>query len=222
MKRENLKLGKTYYYPVANNPSRCHFGVLLGTTRKYAFLKNLEDEVVTCKMSMLHRTPNKAVVGKYAKMNIGRETKSEKRKAEESLVNAELQQKVKILGHSTYATMKHEKYVICGYIGSHSFDTETQVERWAEQELEKLEIRKQRITAYNYKLLKYVSKDGMAHYYSITGISFEKFEIYCEMTHQDIDTIDPNEILNRNEVKDFKMIFKAKPKRKRRISQRRK
>ena len=127
-------------------------------------------------------------------------------KQKESLVDKEVQKKVKKLGHSTYATIQHGKYVVNGYRGNQPrFDTLEELRIWADNEWEKWKQRIEEICSKGYKYLKIEDKNGQASYYTHLNFIFSKFIIRCKVFHGDINDIPQNIILNRNDVPEMKI-----------------
>lgn len=205
MKVENLKIGKTYYMPTTGFYT-C--GELIKITKdKKAVLKNKKGELITVSPNKLHNRADKAVVGKRQKDAARHAMKAKKQKERESLVDTEIQKKVKRLGHSTYATKEYGKYVVNGWrLGQERFDTLAELEKWADIEYEKLQCRREKIRSKGYKYLKTTNKkSGESTYYRCIGFAFPKFIIRCKEFRGDYNNIPENLVLKREEVPEMKI-----------------
>ena len=118
MKIEKLRIGKTYYLPQRGCPTSYTSGVLIEIVSKNKVtLRNKKGELFSCSTNKLHKSPDKAVRGRKAQERVRHEINVKKQKERESLIDKEIQTKVKKLGHSTYATIEQNKYVVAGYKG---------------------------------------------------------------------------------------------------------
>lgn len=208
MKIEKLKIGNTYYLPVRGCPTSYTYGVLVEIVSKNkVILENKKGNSFSCNTDKLHKSPDKAVRGRKAQERVRREMNEMEQKRKKSLVDKEVQKKVKKLGHSIYSTMDHEKYVVIGYAGlpQPRFDTLEELEIWADKELEKLKERKEEILAKKYKYLCVLCKDGHKEYYTIISFSFNKFEIQCKHFKGNREDIADDKILNKEDVKYMRL-----------------
>lgn len=210
LKIENLKIGNTYYISKNKANGVYHsytYGKLIEIISKNRVLiQKHNGEIISCKTDLLHKTAMKAVTSKKARDGIRRTLKKAERKNAESLVDKKVQCKVKQLGHSTYATIKKDKYIVIGYVGhSASFSTLEELDRWADSELIKLKERRDNIRDKGYKYLKITARDGKTEYYSKLIFAFTKFEIMCKPFKGDVSKLDDNLVLDRADVPEMKI-----------------
>lgn len=207
MKIEKLKIGKTYYVTVGNKrASSFKEGTLVEIVNKSTvILENAKGKRFKCSVNRLHKTADKAVVTRKAKESARQYMNEKKQKEEEVLVDKCVQDKIKKLGHSVYATMEKNKYIVKGYGQIISFATLEELDNWADIENEKLEAFKERILNKGYKHLCVNCKDGHKEYYTIINISFKKFEIFCKHFKGNREDIIEEKLLNREDVSGLKM-----------------
>lgn len=207
MKIEKLRIGKTYYLPQRGCPTSYTSGVLVEILSKNKVtLRNKKGQLFSCNTNKLHKSPDKAVRGRKAQERVRHEMNVKAQKERESLVDNEIQNKVKKLGHSTYATINGNKYVVAGYRGlpQPRFDSLEELEKWADDELIKLEAYREEIRSKGYKYLKIVGKDGQVTYYHLNFI-FSKFKIRCKHFKGDISSIPENELLDKDDIPEMKI-----------------
>lgn len=208
MKIEKLRIGKTYYFPQRGCPTNYASGVLVEIVSKNkVILENKKGNRFSCNTNKLHKSPDKAVRGRKAQERVRREMNVLKQKERESLVDKKVQDKIKKLGHSTFATIEQNKYMVIGYKGlpQPRFDTLEELDKWADDELIKLEARREEIRSKGYKYLKIEGKDGKIAYYQNLNFIFTKFKIRCKSFKGDISEIPENELLNRDDVPEMKI-----------------
>lgn len=208
MKIEKLKIGNTYYLPVRGCPTSYTYGVLVEIVSKnQIILENKKGNRFSCNTNKLHKSPDKAVRGRKAQERVRREMNELKQKERESLVDKRVQDKIKKIGHSTFATIEQNKYVVIGYKGLPQlrFDTLEELDKWADDELIKLEARREEIRSKGYKYLKIERKDGKIAYYQNLNFIFTKFKIRCKSFKGDISEIPENELLSRDDVPEMKI-----------------
>ena len=208
LKVEKLVIGKTYYIPQRGCPTNYASGVLVEIVSKNkVILENKKGNRFSCNTNKLHKAPDKAVRGRKAQERVRREMNELKRKERENLVDKEIQAKIKKLGHSTYATIDQNKYVVIGYKGlpQPRFSTLEELEKWADNELIKLEVRREEIRSKGYKYLKIEGKNGQVSYYQNLNFIFTKFEIRCKNFKGNISEIQEDKILNRSDVPEMKI-----------------
>lgn len=210
MKIENLKIGNTYYISTGRSKGVYHtytYGKLVEIISKNKVLiEKRNGDKVTYRTDLLHKSPVKAVTSKKAKERVKRELREMEQRKAERLVEKHVARKVNRLGHSTYATIKNEKYIVIGFVGNApSFDTLEELDKWADEELIKLKERQDAIKARKYRVLKIETKDGNVAYYSKLMFSFGRFEITCRPFKGDISQVDANFILNRDDVPEMKI-----------------
>ena len=208
MKIEKLRIGKTYYLPQRGCPTSYTSGVLVEIVSKNkVILENKKGNRFSCNTNKLHKSPDKAVRGRKAQERVRHEINVKKQKERESLIDKEIKTKVKKLGHSTFATIKQNKYMVVGYKGvpQPRFDTLEELDKWADDELIKLEARRDEIRSKGYKYLKIEGKDGKITYYQNLNFIFTKFKIRCKSFKGDISEIPENELLNRDDVPEMKI-----------------
>lgn len=210
MKIENLKIGNTYY--ISQNKANGVYtsytqGKLVEIISKNKVLvEKRNGDKVAYRRDLLHKSPVKAVTSKKAKDRVRKELKAMNRKNAESLVDKKVQCKVKQLGHSTYATIKKDKYIVIGYVGhSASFSTLEELDKWADSELIKLKERRDSIRDKGYKYLKITAKGGKTEYYSKLIFAFTKFEIMCRLFKGDTSKLDADLVLDRDDVPEMKI-----------------
>lgn len=202
MKIEKLKIGKTYYLPQRGCPTNYTSGVLVEIVSKNKVtLRNKKGNLFSCSTEKLHKSPDKAVRGRKAQERVRHEMNVKKQKERESLVDKEIQSKVKKLGRSVYSTVENGKYVIRGLERNQYFPTLEELDEYVEIELKKFEAYKTEIRSRGYKYLCVPCKDGHNEYYTIISISFNKFEINCKHFKGNIKDISEDKILNKNAVK---------------------
>ena len=207
MKIENLKIGNTYYLPARYQPHNYTYGVLIEiVSKKKVILENKRGQRFSCSTDKLHKSPDKAVVGRKAQERARHQMKKMEQREREKLVDKNVQNKIKKLGHSTYAAIEHKKFIVVGYNGSPRFNTLEELEIWADAELEKLSKRIELINAKDYKFLRVVGKNEKVQYYKIINITFKKFEIHCKQFNGDNIEIKEENVLDRTEVSDMKMV----------------
>lgn len=208
MKIEKLRIGKTYYLPQRGYPTNYMSGVLVEIVSKNkVILENKKGNRFSCNKNKLHKSPDKAVRGRKAQERVRHEINVKKQKDRESLIDKDIQTKVKKLGHSTYATINQNIYVVIGYKGvpQPRFNTLEELDKWADDELVKLEARREEIRSKRYKYLKIEGKDGQVTYYHHLNFIFTKFKIRCKSFKGDISEIPENELLNRDDVPELKI-----------------
>ena len=161
----------------------------------------------SCNTNKLHKSPDKAVRGRKAQERVRHEMNVKKQKDRENLVDKGVQDKIKKLGHSTFATIEQNKYMVIGYKGlpQPRFDTLEELDKWADDELIKLEAYREEIRSKGYKYLKIVGKNGQVTYYHQLNFIFSKFKIRCKSFKGDISEIPENELLNRDDVPEMKI-----------------
>lgn len=200
-----LKIGEIYYIP---NGTWGYKKVTLIEIldSKGVLVSDKKNKKFRVSISKLQKTPDKAVSGFKARQRVKHQMNEMEQKRKESLVDKEVQKKVKKLGHSTYATVQSEKYVVNGYKGSQPrFDTLEELDKWADDELIKLEDRREEIRSKGYKYLKIEGKDGTVAYYQNLNFIFTKFKIRCKSFKGDISEIPENELLNKDDVPEMKI-----------------
>lgn len=208
MKVEKLKIGKTYYLPQRGCPTNYTSGVLVEIVSKNKVtLRNKKGNLFSCSTEKLHKSPDKAVRGRKAQERVRHEINVKKQKERESLVDKDIQAKVKKLGHSTFATIGQNKYMVVGYKGFPQlrFDTLEELNNWTDDELIKLETRREEIRSKGYKYLKIEGKNGQVTYYHHLNFIFTKFKIRCKSYKGDINDIPKNELLNRDDIPEMKI-----------------
>lgn len=172
---------------------------------KKVLLEGKNKKLFQCSINKLHKVPYKAVAGYKARERVKQQMNEQKQKEKESLVDKNVQKKVKQLGHSVYATMENDKYVVRGYKQTVSFNTLEELDSWVDVELIKVETTKNRILANGYKHLYVTCKDGHKEYYTIINISFVKYEISCKHFKGNIEDIIYEKLLDREDVKEFRL-----------------
>ena len=206
MKIENLKIGNTYYVTIGNKAHSFKVGTLVEIVNKSSvILENKKGQRFKCSANRLHKTADKAVMTRKAKNNARQYMNEIKQKEEERLVDKSIQDKVKKLGHSVYATMVKNKYVVKGYEQPISFGTIEELDNWVNIELAKFETIKEEILNKEYKHLCVTCKDGHKEYYTIINISFKKFEIFCKHFKGNREDIIEEKLLKREDVSGLKM-----------------
>ena len=206
MKVDNLKIGNTYYVTIGNKAHSFKVGTLVEIVNKSSvILEDKKGKRFKCSANRLHKTADKAVMGKKSKMAARQYMNEEKQKKEESLIDNNVQDKVKKLGHSVYATMVKNKYVVKGYEQPITFSTLEELDNWVNIELEKFETIKEEILNKGYKHLCVTCKDGHKEYYSIINISFKKFEIFCKHFKGKVEDITKEKLLMREDVSGLTM-----------------
>ena len=208
MKIEKLRIGKTYYLPQRGCPTSYTSGVLIEIVSKNkVILENKKGNRFSCNTNKLHKSPDKAVRGRKAQERVRHEMNVKKQKDRENLVDKGVQDKIKKLGHSTFATIEQNKYMVIGYKGVSQprFDTLEELDKWADDELIKLEAYREEIRSKGYKYLKIVGKNGQVTYYHQLNFIFSKFKIRCKSFKGDISEIPENELLNRDDVPEMKI-----------------
>ena len=208
MKIEKLRIGKTYYLPQRGCPTSYTSGVLIEIVSKnQVILENKKGNRFSCNTNKLHKSPDKAVRGRKAQERVRHEMNVKKQKDRENLVDKGVQDKIKKLGHSTFATIEQNKYMVIGYKGVSQprFDTLEELDKWADDELIKLEAYREEIRSKGYKYLKIVGKNGQVTYYHQLNFIFSKFKIRCKSFKGDISEIPENELLNRDDVPEMKI-----------------
>ena len=208
MKIEKLRIGKTYYLPQRGCPTSYTSGVLVEIVSKNkVILENKKGNRFSCNTNKLHKSPDKAVRGRKAQERVRHEMNVKKQKERENLVDKGVQDKIKKLGHSTFATIEQNKYMVIGYKGVSQprFDTLEELDKWADDELIKLEAYREEIRSKGYKYLKIVGKNGQVTYYHQLNFIFSKFKIRCKSFKGDISEIPENELLNRDDVPEMKI-----------------
>lgn len=208
MKIEKLRIGKTYYLPQRGCPTSYTSGVLVEIVSKNkVILENKKGNRFSCNTNKLHKSPDKAVRGRKAQERVRHEMNVKKQKDRENLVDKGVQDKIKKLGHSTFATIEQNKYMVIGYKGVSQprFDTLEELDKWADDELIKLEAYREEIRSKGYKYLKIVGKNGQVTYYHQLNFIFSKFKIRCKSFKGDISEIPENELLNRDDVPEMKI-----------------
>lgn len=208
MKIEKLRIGKTYYLPQRGCPTSYTSGVLVEIVSKNkVILENKKGNRFSCNTNKLHKSPDKAVRGRKAQERVRHEMNVKKQKDRENLVDKEVQDKIKKLGHSTFATIEQNKYMVIEYKGLPQlrFDTLEELDKWADDELIKLEAYREEIRSKGYKYLKIVGKNGQVTYYHQLNFIFTKFKIRCKSFKGDISEIPENELLNRDDVPEMKI-----------------
>lgn len=211
MKTSNLRIGRTYYLHVKGNPREVTWGTLIDITDNGKAIMNRNGKIFSCSPNKLHKKPEQAVVGKKAQQRARITINQQTQRIEEKLVDKAVQAKVKKLGHSTYATKYGDKYIVKNKPGfSGTFNTLEALDEWADSELKDLEILKNNILSQNYKLLRVENKNNEVLYFKIMSISFNKFEIRCKPSRQDIDIDELMKVnvLNRKDVPYMKVICK--------------
>ena len=208
MKIEKLRIGKTYYFPQRGCPTNYASGVLVEIVSKNkVILENKKGNRFSCNTNKLHKSPDKAVRGRKAQERVRHEINVKKQKDRENLVDKGVQDKIKKLGHSTFATIEQNKYMVIGYKGVSQprFDTLEELDKWADDQLIKLEAYREEIRSKGYKYLKIVGKNGQVTYYHQLNFIFSKFKIRCKSFKGDISEIPENELLNRDDVPEMKI-----------------
>ena len=208
MKIEKLRIGKTYYLPQRGCPTSYTSGVLVEIVSKNkVILENKKGNRFSCNTNKLHKSPDKAVRGRKAQERVRHEMNVKKQKDRENLVDKGVQDKIKKLGHSTFATIEQNKYMVIGYKGVSQprFATLEELDKWTDDELIKLEAYREEIRSKGYKYLKIVGKDGQVTYYHQLNFIFSKFKIRCKSFKGDISEIPENELLNRDDVPEMKI-----------------
>lgn len=209
MKIENLKLGKIYYVSVTNHKGLAtsfKIGKLVEIVNKSSvILEDRKGKQFKCAVKKIHTTPEKAVQTRKTKQLAKQYMNELKQKEEESLVDKEIQSKIKQLGKSVYATMVKNKYIVKGYEQTLSFRTVEELDMWIDTELAKFEITKEEILNKGYKHLCVTCKDGHKEYYTIINISFKKFEIFCKHFKGNIKDIEDEKLLKREDVRGLKL-----------------
>ena len=208
MKIEKLRIGKTYYLPQRGCPTSYTSGVLVEIVSKNkVILENKKGNRFSCNTNKLHKSPDKAVRGRKAQERVRHEINVKKQKDRENLVDKGVQDKIKKLGHSTFATIEQNKYMVIGYKGVSQprFDTLEELDKWADDELIKLEAYREEIRSKGYKYLKIVGKNGQVTYYHQLNFIFSKLKIRCKSFKGDISEIPENELLNRDDVPEMKI-----------------
>lgn len=206
MKIKNLKIGNTYYVTIGNNAHSFKVGTLVEIVNKSSvMLEDKNGKHFKCSANRLHKTADKAVMGKKAKTDARQYMNEKKQKEEEVLVDKRVQNKIKKLGNSVYATMVKNKYVVKGHTQPITFNTLEELDNWADIELEKFESIKEEILNRGYKHLCVTCKDGHKEYYTIINISFKKFEIFCKHFKGNREDIIKEKLLKREDVSGLKM-----------------
>lgn len=206
MKIEKLVVGNTYYIPHGTWDYKK--GVLIRIlNNKKVLLEDKSGKVFQCSADRLHTVPYKAVAGYKARERVKQQMKVIEQRDKENLVDKNVQKKVKKLGHSIYATMEKDKYIVIGYSGlpQPRFSTLEELDKWADDELIKLEVRREEIRSKGYKYLKIEDKNGKANYYQNLNFIFTKFEIRCKNFKGNIGEIPDDKILNRNDIPEMKI-----------------
>lgn len=206
LKVEKLVVGNTYYVP--SGTWNYKKGVLIRIlSNKKVLLEGKNGKMFQCSINKLHTVPYKAVAGYKARERVKQEMKDAEQRDRENLVDKNVQKKVKKLGHSIYATKEKDKYIVIGYSGlpQPRFNTLDELDKWADGEMIKLEVRREEIRSKGYKYLKIEDKNGQASYYQNLNFIFTKFEIRCKNFKGNISEIPENKILNRNDVPEMKI-----------------
>lgn len=88
MKVDNLKIGNTYYVTIGNKAHSFKVGTLVEIVNKSsAILEDKKGKRFKCSANRLHKTADKAVMGKKSKMAARQYMNEEKQKKEESLID---------------------------------------------------------------------------------------------------------------------------------------
>ena len=112
MKIDNLVIGKTYYISTGNKQRNFKIGTLVEIVSKSSvIIEDRKGKRFRCSVNRLHKSPDKAVMGRKAKERERQYINEQKQKEEEKLIDKQVQNKVKKLGHSTYATIEKNKYI---------------------------------------------------------------------------------------------------------------
>lgn len=202
MKIEKLKIGNTYYLPARGCPTNYTSGVLVEIVSKNkVILEHKKGNRFSCNTNKLHKSPDKAVRGRKAQDRVRREMNELKQKERESLVDKEVQNKIKKLGRSVYATIENKKYIVRGYKETKTFTTLEELNDYAENELKEFEAYQKEIQSKEYKYLCVPCKDGHNEYYTIISISFSKFQIDCKHFKGNKEDIMEDKVLYRDDVK---------------------
>lgn len=173
--------------------------------KKRVLLEHKSGKIFRCSINKLHTVPYKAVAGYKARERVKREMKEAEQRERENLVDKNVQKKVKKLGHSIYATKEKDKYIVIGYSGLSQprFDKLEELEKWADDELIKLEARREEIRSKGYKYLKIDDENGQVSYCKKLIFKFTKFEICCKKFKENISKISEDKMLNRNDVPEI-------------------
>lgn len=124
MKVEKLVIGNTYYITLGNKAHNFKVCTLLEIVGKNSvMLKDKKGKCFRCSANRLHKSADKAVMGSKSKERAMQYMNEKRQKETESLVDKNIQNKVKQLGHSAYATMEKNKYIVRGYKITKSFNT---------------------------------------------------------------------------------------------------
>lgn len=136
-----LKAGEIYYLPSGTwNYKKVTFIRIID--EKHVLVCNKKNKTFSCNISKLQKEPYKAVTGYKTRERVKQQMNEQKQKEQESLVDKSIQKKVKQLGHSVYATMENDKYVVRGYEQTVSFNTLEELDSWVDVELIKFETTK--------------------------------------------------------------------------------
>lgn len=206
MKIENLKIGNTYYITIGNKAHSFKVGTLVEIVNKSSvILENKKGKRFKCSVNRLHKTADKAVMGKKSKESAKQYMNELKQKEEEAFVDKSIQDKVKKLGHSVYATIEKNKYIVKGFEQPITFSNLEELDNWVNIELAKFETIKEENLNKGYKHLCVTCKDGHKEYYTIINISYKKFEIFCKHFKGNRKDIIEEKILKREDVSGLKM-----------------
>jgi len=206
LKVEKLVIGNTYYITLGNkarNFKVCTLVEIVG--KKSVILKDKKGNCFRCSANRLHKSADKAVMGRKSKERAIQYMNEERQKKAERLVDKNIQNKIKQLGYSAYATMERDKYIVKGYEETKSFNTLGELENWADIQLAQYEATKERIIEKGYKHLCVTCKDGHKEYYTIINISFRKFEIFCKHFKGNIEDINEDKLLKREDVTGLRL-----------------
>ena len=81
MKIENLKIGNTYYLPARYQPYNYTYGILVEiVSKKKVILENKKGQRFSCSTDKLHKSPDKAVVGRKAQERVRKQMNEMKKK----------------------------------------------------------------------------------------------------------------------------------------------
>ncbi len=139
MKTDNLTIGRKYYISIGNKQRNFKIGTLVEIVNKSSvILEDKKGNRFKCSTNRLYKTADKAVMTRKAKERARQYMNEEKRKKAESLVDKNIQNRIKKLGHSAYATMEKNKYIVRGYEQTVALNNFYELYNWVNMELAKI------------------------------------------------------------------------------------
>lgn len=208
MKKENLKLGRTYYTSNGNkaNPP-ISWGRLVKINPKKAVLER-NGKQYKRKITRLRETPEEAVRTSGMRKTIREYIKEVERNEAESLLSSKQQRQLKQLGNNVRIESLCGKYFVYGLPKTYVFSNIKELKQGLNRLVNLFDDRNTKIKQIGYKILRIDCKDGSKKYHKIIGIDFKQSDIIVKCHRQEIEPIyDEKETLGKQDYPNIKVVL---------------